>query len=457
MLHACLTRYLSRRPAAGPKRWDARPQLEALEHRWVPSFAAPVEYPAAGPFPISATAGDFNNDGKVDVVTTNNGSASVSLLLGNGDGTFQPAVSVPVGAVQPFDVQAADLNNDGNLDLVTANASATSDGSVSVLLGNGDGTFGAPAVYPVGGRPFSVAIADLNNDGSPDIVVGTSANTVSVLLNNGDGTFAPAQTFAAGPRTTGVAVGDFNNDGNPDILVTNYDGASVSLLLGNGDGTFQAPRAFATGSQPISVAVGDLNGDGNLDFAVANFNGGSNGTVSVFLGNGDGTFQPRQDYAAGNGPESVAIADLNNDGNLDLAMGIGVGGTVSVLLGNGDGTFGPLQSFAGGTFLSGSHLAVADFNGDGFLDIAAADEVGNAVTVLLNNADWSAPAGGAAMVTGLQAGQAAAATPLAKARPEAAAPLSVADLFGAVVGRQRHEPGGLVDDAPAVLLSGPLN
>jgi hypothetical protein len=457
MLHACLTRYLSRRPAAGPKRRAARPQLEALEHRWVPSFAAPVEYPA-GRFPISATAGDFNNDGNVDVVTASNGSASVSLLLGNGDGTFQTARDVPVGAVQPFDVQAADLNNDGNLDLVTANGSnTTSDGSVSVLLGNGDGTFQAPTVYPVGGRPFSVAVTDLNNDGAPDIVVGTSTNTVSVLLNNGDGTFGTAQTFAAGPRTTGVAVGDFNNDGNPDILVTSYEGASVSLLLGNGDGTFQAPRTFATGVNPISVAVGDLNGDGNLDFAVANFNSGSNGTVSVFLGNGDGTFQPRQDYATGGGPENVAIADLNNDGNLDL-VAANVGGTVAVLLGNGDGTFGPLQTYAGGTNLSGAHLAVADFNGDGFLDIAAADEGGNAVAVLLNNADWSGPAaGGAALVASPRASQADPATPLAHARPEAAVPLSAADLFGAVAGRQRHEPGGLADDAPAVLAPGPWN
>jgi hypothetical protein len=167
---------------------------------------------------------------------------------------------------------------------------------------------------------------------------------VSVLLGNGDGTFQAARNFAAGNRPWSVAVGDFNGDGIPDLAVANSYSNNVSVLLGNGDGTFQAARNFAAGSFPLSVAVGDLNGDGTLDLAVAN-SGGNN--VSVLLGNGDGTFQAARNYAVGNGPLSVAVGDFNGDGAPDLAVANFFSNDVSILLNDNTWPPGPRRPGSG--------------------------------------------------------------------------------------------------------------
>src|SRR5262249_31341063 len=181
--------------------------------------------------------------------------------------------------------------------------------------------------YSTGVAPGTVAVADFNRDGIPDLAVanrggtttGDHQGTVSILLGKGDGTFRVAVDYAAGTNSSAVAVGDFNGDGIPDLVVGNGTaiGSSdnVSVLLGNGDGTFQAAVNYAVGSLPIFVTVGDLNGDGNLDLAVAN--GGSN-TVSVLLGNGDGTFQMAKNLPVGTTPQTVAIGDFNGDGIPDL-------------------------------------------------------------------------------------------------------------------------------------------
>ena len=375
------------------------------------TFQAAVIYGTGGPGALSVAVADVNLDGKPDLVVANmcasssctNGS--VSLLLGNGDGTFQTAPNYGTGAQDAYSVAVADVNGDGNPDLVVANECSTcANGSVSVLLGNGDGTFQPAVTYGTGGQyAFSVAIADVNGDGKPDLVVANGCvsssdcanGTVSVLLGNGDGTFQTALTYGTGGQYAySVAIADVNLDGKPDLLVTNECAASscangtVSVLLGNGDGTFQTAVSYASGGQDAySVAVADVNGDGKPDLVVANE--GSN-NVGVLLGNGDGTFQTAVSYGTGGQYAfSVSIADVNGDGKPDLAVANGcasscTNGAVSVLLGNGDGTFQTAVSTSTPYPLDfPASLALADFNGDGYLDVVS----GSGSVLLLGNGD----------------------------------------------------------------------
>jgi hypothetical protein len=372
-----------------------RPVLMILEDRTLLSFIAGRSF-AAGAGPTSVAVGDFNGDGIPDLAVANFYSANVSVLLGNGDGSFQDARNFAAG-LYPGSVAVADVNDDGLLDLVVANGSIN---NVSVLLGNGDGTFQAARNFAAGADPDAVAVGDFNGDGLPDLAVADSGGSsgygqgVSVLLGNGDGSFQAARTFAAGSLPISVAVADVNGDGLPDLVVANERSNNVSVLLGNGDGSFQAAQSFAAGTDPTSVAVGDFNGDGHPDLAVANV---LSNTVSVLLGNGDGSFQAAQSFAAGTDPESVAVGDFSGDGIPDLAVAdfgdlLGNGAGVSVLLGNGDGSFQAAKSFAAGTYPVS--VAVGDFNGDGLPDLVTTN-VGTSlpdqgtVSVLLGNGDGS--------------------------------------------------------------------
>ncbi len=355
----------------------------------------PQQTLAVGSNPSAVAVADLNGDGKPDLVVANRGildystgtyNSTVSVLLGNGDGTFQPQQTLAVGS-NPEGVAVADLGN-GHPDIVTANAiTANQDGNtVSVFLGNGDGTFQPQQTFPVGSDPAGVAVADLGN-GHPDIVTANAGdNTVSVLLGNGDGTFLPQQTLAGGGATGALAVADLGN-GHPDIVTasvtynpsTQTFPTTVSVLLGNGDGTFQH-QTLAIGGQPDGVAVADL-GNGHPDIVTAN---SSDNTVSVLLGNGDGYFGPQQTFAVGGHPEGVAVADLGN-GHPDIVTANANDNTVSVLLGNGDGTFQPQQTFAVGG--GPDEVAVADLNGDGKPDLVVANRYSNTVSVLLGNGD----------------------------------------------------------------------
>ncbi|HLJ92254.1 MAG TPA: VCBS repeat-containing protein, partial [Gemmataceae bacterium] len=368
------------------------PFVEALENRNLLSFLPPVSY-AVGSTSLSVAVGDFDGDGHLDLAVANYFGANVSVLLGNGDGTFQTAQSYAVGSA-PSSLAVGDFDGDGHLDIAVANfGSAT----VSILLGNGDGTFQRSQSYAAGYTPVSIAVSDFNGDGHLDIVVANSNDgSIHILLGNGDGTFQSGQRHPVGGVLTAAAVGNFNGDGKPDIAVANGDyatvvgGNSVNVLLGNGDGTFEAPQSYPSdGRLPCSVVVGDFDADGHLDLATANcgYYGGAN--VSVLLGKGDGTFQNAQTYAAGEELTSLAIGDFDQDGHLDLAVAHAElyypsNGTVRILLGKDDGTFQDAQSYAA-SFYPRS-VAVGDFNGDGFPDLAVAAEGG--VSVLLNAADW---------------------------------------------------------------------
>ncbi len=361
-------------------------------------FLAPFLGFDAGSDPHSVAISDLNADGRPDFVTANTAANSISVLLGNADGTFGPKTDFGTG-LHPNSVAIADLNADGRPDLVTANADSNAN-SVSVLLGNGNGTFGHKTDFGTGSTPGSVAIADLNADGRPDLVTANigfdgADNTVSVLLGNGDGTFGAKSEYDAGTGLVctiqyirgvpylvcpgyflSVAIADLNADGRLDLAVVNTNSNTVSVLLGNGDGTFGSRIDRPTGSGASSVAIADLNVDGRPDLVVANW--GTN-AVQVLLGNGDGTFGPWTNFGAGSTPLSVAIADLNADGRPDLATAGGSG--LSVLLGNGNGTFGPRMTFHTGPNLNS--LAIADLNADGRPDLATAG--GSGLSVLLGN------------------------------------------------------------------------
>jgi len=341
------------------------------------SFLNPSN-PATGAAPASIAVGDFNGDGNLDLAVTNQQDNTVTILLGNGDGTFAAAPVSPATGNSPVSIAVGDFNGDGKLDLAVANQQ---DNTVTILLGNGDGTFTAASASPAtGSSPFSIAVGDFDGDGNLDLAVtNQQANTVTILLGNGDGTFRVANSPATGRFPGSIAIGVFNGSGNLDLAVANQQDNTVTILMGNGDGTFAPmPGSPGTGIDPISIAVGDFNGDGNQDLAVVN--SGDN-TASILLGNGDGTFSMGPPIPAiGASPASLVAGDFNGDGKLDLAVG-NIGKTVEILLGNGDGAFASaLSSPAAGP--DTSFLAVGDFNGDGVPDLAAASANRNKVAIL---------------------------------------------------------------------------
>ncbi len=346
------------------------------------TFQSPVSY-ATGSQSVGITVGDFDSDGKLDLAVTNGNSNSVSVLLGNGDGTFKPAVNYPVAAA-PTSIAAGDFNRDGKVDLAVLNFSSP---HLNILLGNGDGTFQNAVTYPFitgASLPQAMALADVNGDGVLDVVAGNSpAGTVTVFLGNSNGSFQPAADYPAGNAPSAILMGDFDRDGKLDVVTADPAG-TVRFLRGNGDGTFAASISLGDIPNALRLASADLDGDGRADIFVAGAN-----LVSVLLNSTGappfGCYAPRVSYNVGIDPAMVAVGDFNRDGKLDLAVGNNGGTDVSILLGNGDGTFQPAQSFQAGTHPA--YIAVADFNRDGKLDLAVENFDSDNVSVLMGNGD----------------------------------------------------------------------
>ena len=296
------------------------------------AFQPAVTYGVGGS-PQSVAVRDLNGDGKLDLAVANLGSSIVSVLLGNGDGTFQPANNLS-GIFGGSSVAVGDFNKDGNPDLAVVTIIG-----VAVYLGKGDGTFGAPVSYGTenGTRtgPGILAVGDVNGDGNADLVIANdSSNFISVLLGNGDGTFKANVDYPSGGLAKSVALGDLNGDGALDMVIANFGpptgaGGTVSVSLANGDGTFKAPVSYPVGKNAQFAAVNDVNGDGKPDVIAVNF---LPWTVQVLLGAGDGTLQSPFAFGVQNGPYFAAVGDLDGDGMPDLVVPNFASSDVSVLL-----------------------------------------------------------------------------------------------------------------------------
>jgi hypothetical protein len=364
-------------------------------------FAAAMRFPT-GAYPVAMRIADVTGDGRPDIVTANAGSHDLSLLAGDGAGAFDAPVAIPIGPdAEPRALEAGDVDGDGKIDIVTANAALDGSdfpppelpGTVSLLIGDGAGSF-APAVqYPVGngdGRADGVAIADLTGDGHADLVVSRPlANSAAVLVADGAGGFADAVRFPVGIGPSPVAVADVTGDGMPDILTANQVGSNLSVLPTDGAGGIGFAGNFATGTYTHAIAAADFDDDGRPDIATAN---AISNDVSVLIGDAGGEFAPQVRHAVGSSPTSIASGDFNGDGHADLVTANLGGGDVSVLLGDGNGGFGDARSFSiGEGFQSPYAVAIGDANGDGHLDIATADtNISNeAISLLLGDGDGS--------------------------------------------------------------------
>ena len=349
------------------------------------SFAAPMQFPV-GSYPNAVAVGDFNLDGKPDVAVANSNSqpvsGDISLLLGRGDGTFEPERRLPAGRA-PSSITVADVNGDRLDDIAVTNALSD---DLTLLINAGNATFHPKVTLVTGLAPAASIVHDLDRDGIQDLLI-ADANTADILLLYGapDGSFPARIRTETGQYSTTATVSDFNRDGRPDMAVANRGGGypssvmDISILLGLGNGAFSAGPPIAMTEAPREVLSGDLNDDGFPDLIVLT------GSVLVKLGSGDGTFSGSAIFATGSNPSHGVVGDLNSDGHLDLVINDGGATQVLVLLGLGDGTFAApmphaLLSYAGS-------MAIADFNNDRKSDLAIVNLYGGTLTLLLGNAD----------------------------------------------------------------------
>jgi hypothetical protein len=342
--------------------------------------------------PTSFCTADFNRDGKPDIATTNNssGSGSVSVLLGNGSGGFGAVSNFTVDAL-PRSICTADFNGDGIPDLATIN---TGPGTVTVLIGNGSGGFSALSSFMVGiyNTTAVITTADFDGDSNVDLAITSGYSFVVVLLGKGTGSFGFPSHINADNNTHAIVCADFNGDGKADIATTTRNTtSSVSILLGDGTGFFSLATNFSIADLPSSMIQGDFNGDGKTDLATANAVNNTTGNISVLLGTGTGTFGTANNIGIGIStvPRSLCWADFDRDGKKDLALACianNNSGNITVLTGNGTGSFSSPMVFAVDSFPNS--VAAADLNADGKMDILGLSSKTNIdngkVSVLIN-------------------------------------------------------------------------
>ena len=352
---------------------------------------------AGGSFPAGTAVADFTGDGTPDLAVSLASTSMVEIFPGVGDGTFGAPTSSASGGAFPYYLKADRANGDAHYDVVSAN-SASED--VSVLLGDGAGSLsaaaGSPFALPVGSAPESLGVGDLNADGILDVVTANKGlSSLSALFGTGTGALGAPVSIPVAAAPGFVAIGDLDSDTIPDLVSGSTSVAAFSRVINNGDGTFAAAQNYYPNTLSYGVSITQLNEDSVPD--VLTFNtGGTTGTLSAFFGVGDGTFENAINYAAAGTGASVEHADLNGDGNLDLVVADESDGDVQVLLGNGDATFGAPTSFA--TDSVASELELGDLNGDGDLDVVTLDFSSTSFSILLGNGDGTF---GTAATTGL--------------------------------------------------------
>lgn len=348
-----------------------------------PEIRSSVEVSPFNPGPISVAVGDLNGDGIEDLAVANFNTSDVSVFLGFGDGTFFPPNRFFTSSTglpsNPTSVSIEDFNRDGNPDLAFANVHQA---ECSVLLGLGDGTFLEATCFGTGAAPRSLALGDFNRDGKPDLAtVNADDDNVSVLLNTIEFIstdipvidFMVARSFSSGQKTTSVIVADFDCDGKPDLATANRDDDNISVFLGDGTGSFNSQLTFTVADEPRSLAAGDVDRNGIPDLIVANF---GSGNVSVLRGDGTGSFNPSLTFSVGDDPISLGLGDVDNNGTLDMVVAHYFDREIHTLLGNGSGSFyTPADLLPNSVFeYLMKSVAIGDLNRDGILDLATALE-----------------------------------------------------------------------------------
>ncbi len=346
-------------------------------------FASDLQF-SDNPFPVGMqpygiAIADFNGDTRKDIAVSNSTGNSVSVLLRDSLGGFATPSTFAVGN-SPYFLTAGDFNGDGKSDLAVVNSA---DNNLSVMLSDGTGGFGMPSNFAVGVEPLSVVAADWNGDQILDLAVANSQSaTVSILFGDGTGGFPRSTTIAAGQGPYAMVVADFNGDHLTDLGVTDRDSDQVTVLLGDGLGGFGVASTPSVGSLPISIAAGDFDGDGNTDLVTADL---ASSQLSVMLGLGAGYFQPAVPVpicTIAQSVYSVAVADLNGDGHDDLAAACRMGIAVEVALGNGTGGFGQPQPITAKP--AAATLAAVELTGDGRPELVVTSDYGNSLDILVN-------------------------------------------------------------------------
>lgn len=366
------------------------PILSRLFERNLPTAGpapfASVQTSLASITPHDVSVGDFNNDDKPDVVVTNfnNSTDGAYVLLGDGDGQFTQRIALSTGASQLiWSTATGDLNGDAKQDVVLTNGQ-----SVFVYTNNGSSNFSLSNTYNIAAGAADIALEDVNSDGRLDIVTTSlSDNKISTLLNDGAGNFG-APTISIGGTANGgyttFGMADLDGDNKTDIVMTNRDAGTITVMMGNGDGSFEEKSTYSIAGAPSAVTFADLNNDNKLDVITGNFNSGK---ISVLLNNGDGILSAPTDYAATSHPYSLASSDFNGDGKIDIAVSDATANSnsITLLYGNGDGTLVNKTDYQVGTIPLA--LATEDFNRDGKNDLVTGNTSAS-VSTLLNIAEF---------------------------------------------------------------------